>query len=135
MMDEQREFALADKRNRIINSAKRMLTVRFEKYARSRNSEKTDTYENSIIYRYNFIVSIEIKNDSILSFDFKHWLENLYYDILDTDNPNLASIADNLYEQIASRYPNREIVISISDNNSEFTITYRTHLPLHQLAI
>jgi hypothetical protein len=45
-------------------------------------------------------------------------------------------ISDDLYEQIATRYPNRKIVITVSeDGENGSTITYFIHKPYQSLAI
>ena len=45
-------------------------------------------------------------------------------------------ISDDLYEQIASRYPGRDIEITVSeDGENGATISYKTHQPIQQLAI
>ena len=45
-------------------------------------------------------------------------------------------IADDLYDQIAAKFPDRNIEISVSeDGENGATITYNTHQPTHRLAI
>jgi len=84
-------------------------------------------------------VDIEVfHNDREIEFiQFKRWLENLYGNsVLELNNKSCEMISDNLYEQIASRYPERDIHISVSeDNENGCTIFYNVTKPLHQIKI
>jgi hypothetical protein len=70
---------------------------------------------------------------------FKRWLEQLYsgdQNILSLDFKSCEMISDDLYEQIATRYPGRDIEITVSeDGENGATISYKTHQPIQQLAI
>jgi hypothetical protein len=68
---------------------------------------------------FHFRVSIDVfHNDRDIEFiQFKRWLENLYKDsILALDYKSCEMIADDLYIQIASRYPNRAVWIEVSED-------------------
>jgi hypothetical protein len=84
-------------------------------------------------------VTIEVfHNDRDIEFiQFKRWLENQYSQgILALDYKSCEMISDDLYEVIATRYPNRSITITVSeDNENGATIHYKTHQPIQQLAI
>jgi hypothetical protein len=84
-------------------------------------------------------VTIEVfHNDRDIEFiQFKRWLENQYSQgILALDYKSCEMISDDLYEVIATRYPGRNIVIQVSeDNENGATIVYNTHQPYQQLAI
>ena len=68
---------------------------------------------------FHFKVHIDVfHNDRDIEFiQFKRWLENLYKDsILALDYKSCEMIADDLYIQIASRYPNRAVWIEVSED-------------------
>ena len=82
---------------------------------------------------FHFRVSIDVfHNDRDIEFiQFKRWLESLYSDsTLNLDYKSCEMIADDLYVQIANRYPERNVTISVSeDNENGCTIVYNTHQP------
>ena len=88
---------------------------------------------------FHFRVWIDVlHNDRDIEFiQFKRWLENLYKDgILQLDYKSCEMISDDLYEQIASRYPNRDITIDVSeDNENGCHIHYNVNQPYQQIAI
>ena len=68
---------------------------------------------------FHFQVWIDVfHNDRDIEFiQFKRWLENLYKDsILELDYKSCEMIADDLYIQIASRYPNRAVWIEVAED-------------------
>ena len=68
---------------------------------------------------FHFQVWIDVfHNDRDIEFiQFKRWLEGLYSkDILDLDFKSCEMIADDLYLQIAARYPKRAVKISVSED-------------------
>jgi len=68
---------------------------------------------------FHFEVTIGIKhNDRDIEFiQFKRFLESLYSDdIVQLDSKSCEMIADDLYERIAMRYPNRKVGIKISED-------------------
>jgi tRNA isopentenyl-2-thiomethyl-A-37 hydroxylase MiaE len=73
-------------------------------------------------------------NDRDIEFiQFKRWIENLYNDnqaTLQLDYKSCEMIADDLYVQIAARYPERCVIIEVSeDGENGCAITYNTHQP------
>lgn len=151
-MTTQREQALFERRERIKQSAKRMIFVTFQKEgihmypaaATDPNLKTGDEYDVSFLgaphrHIFHFNVSIEVThNDRDIEFiQFKRWLEFMYSDgTLILNHKSCEMIADDLYEAIASKYPNREIIITVSeDNENGATISYNTHRPIQQLAI
>ena len=84
-----------------------------------------DEYDVSFLgyphrHTFHFKVSIEVfHNDRDIEFiQFKRWLENLYKeDVLALDYKSCEMIADDLYVQIADRYPDRDVVISVAEDN------------------
>ena len=92
-----------------------------------------DEYDVSFLghphrHTFHFKVSIEVfHNDRDIEFiQFKRWLENLYKDdILALDYKSCEMIADDMYVQIATKYPARDVVISVAeDNENGCEITY-----------
>jgi hypothetical protein len=84
-------------------------------------------------------VAIEVfHNDRDIEFiQFKRWLENQYSQgILQLDYKSCEMISDDLYEVIATRYPDRNIAIQVSeDNENGASIVYNITTNLHKLAI
>lgn len=148
----QQEQALAEKRIRIKERARRMIWVTFRKEgihkypaaATDPNLATNDEYDVSFLgyphrHIFHFTVGIQVfHNDRDIEFiQFKRWLENLYAGgTLELNFKSCEMISDDLYEQIASRYPNRDIEITVSeDGENGATISYKTHIPHQQLAI
>ena len=144
----QREQSLADTRSRIMQQAKRQIWVTFQKEgihcypaAASDPALATgDEYDVSFLasphrHIFHFQVWIEVvHNDRDIEFiQFKRWLENLYRDdTLQLDHKSCEMISDDLYLQIAQKYPDRAIWIEVSeDGENGALIKYETHRP-HQ---
>jgi hypothetical protein len=151
---KQQDQALLEQRQRIKDRAQRIIWVTFKKEgihkypaALEDPSLKTgDMYDVSFLgyphrHIFHFTVGIQVwHNDRDVEFiQFKRWLEQLYSSaqgVLSLDYKSCEMISDDLYEQIASRYPGRDIEITVSeDGENGATIFYRTHLPIQQLAI
>jgi len=144
--------AQAETRTRITNRAIRTIFVRFQKEgihcypaAATDPALKTnDQYDVSFLgtphrHIFHFEVTIEVfHNDRDIEFiQFKRWLENQYFQgILELNYKSCEMISDDLYEVIATRYPNRKVVITVSeDNENGATIHYNTHQPYQSIAI
>ena len=144
--------ALVEKRQRIKNKAIRTIFVRFQKegihkYPAAATDPALatgDEYDVSFLatlhrHIFHFEVTIEVfHNDRDIEFiQFKRWLENQYsQNILALDYKSCEMISDDLYEVIATRYPERNIIISVSeDNENGATISYNKTQPYQQLAI
>lgn len=95
---------------------------------------------------FHFRVSIDVfHNDRDIEFiQFKRWLENLYsgsgpYNngaILELDWKSCEMIADDLYIQIADRYPGRAVVIEVSeDGENGCSISYNLTRPTQSIVI
>ena len=88
---------------------------------------------------FHFRVWIDVfHNDRDIEFiQFKRWLENLYKDaILALDYKSCEMMADDLYLQIASRYPNRNITIEVSeDGENGCSIDYNLTRPAQSIVI
>ena len=151
-MIEQHEQAMAEKRSRIKDKALRTIFVRFQKegihkYPAAATDPALatgDEYDVSFLatphrHIFHFEVSIEVfHNDRDIEFiQFKRWLEKQYSQgILELNYKSCEMISDDLYEVIATRYPDRNIAIQVSeDNENGATIVYNTSKPYQQLAI
>ena len=151
-MNEQQTQTVAEKRQRIKHHAKRMIFVTFQKEgihlypaaASDFNLKTGDEYDVSFLgtphrHIFHFEVTIEVfHNDRDIEFiQFKRWLENLYKaGTLELNYKSCEMISDDLYEEIATRYPDRNIEITVSeDNENGATIVYNTHQPYQSLAI
>lgn len=151
-MTDQREQALLERSNRIKQYAKRMIYVTFQKEgihmypaAATDPSLKTDDeYDVSFLgtphrHIFHFTVAIQVThNDRDIEFiQFKRWLEKLYSTgTLELNHKSCEMISDDLYDTIATKYPSRDIEITVSeDNENGAVIKYNTHRPIQQLAI
>ena len=148
----QQEQATIEKRQRIKDKAIRTIFVRFQKegihkYPAAATDPALatgDEYDVSFLatlhrHIFHFEVTIEVfHNDRDIEFiQFKRWLENQYsQNILALDYKSCEMISDDLYEVIATRYPDRSIAIQVSeDNENGAHIVYNTTTNLHKLAI
>lgn len=88
---------------------------------------------------FHFRVWIDvIHNDRDIEFiQFKRWLENLYRDdVLKLDYKSCEMMSDDLYLQIADKYPNRAVWIEVAeDGENGALIKYETHRPAQSIAI
>jgi hypothetical protein len=82
---------------------------------------------------FHFRVAIDVfHTDRDIEFiQFKRWLENLYKDaILALDYKSCEMMADDLYVQIAGRYPDRNVTIEVSeDGENGCVINYNLTRP------
>ena len=82
---------------------------------------------------FHFRVWIDVfHNDRDIEFiQFKRWLENLYAGgTLELNFKSCEMIADDLYLQIAGRYPDRAVWIEVAeDGENGALIKYETHRP------
>jgi hypothetical protein len=146
------EQALAEKQIRIINNAKRMIWVTFQregihKYPGADTDPKLatgDEYDVSFLgyphrHIFHFKVAIQVfHNDRDIEFiQFKRWLENSFRDgVMKLDHKSCEMISDELYMYIANRYPDRDIEITVSeDGENGATIYYNTTKPYQSLTI
>jgi hypothetical protein len=92
-------------------------------------------------HMFHFRVSIDVfSNDRDIEFiQFKRWLESLYNNsnsILNLDYKSCEIIADDLYIQIADRYPGRAVVIEVSeDGENGCSISYNLTRPTQSIVI
>ena len=143
---DPRQVALQEQRTRISNSAKRMVWVTFRRegihaYYDANHDPKLktgDQYDVSFLgmphrHIFHFTVGIEVfhNNRDIEFIQFKRWLEKLFGDgILELDYKSCEMISDDLCQTISSRYPDRDIEITVSeDGENGATISYNTTKP------
>ena len=128
----QRDQALTEQRERIMSQAERKIWVTFRKEgihcypaAATDPALKTgDEYDVSFLgsphrHIFHFRVWIDVlHNDRDIEFiQFKRWLENLYKDgILQLDHKSCEMMADDLYAEIAGRYPDRAVWIEVAED-------------------
>ena len=75
---------------------------------------------------FHFEVAIQVFHDDrdVEFIQFKRWLERLYsMDTLQLDYKSCEMISDELAEQINARYPGRKIVIKISEDEENGSIS------------
>ena len=90
---------------------------------------------------FHFRVSIDVfHNDRDIEFiQFKRWLIALYSgqnSVLELNYKSCEMIADDLYIQIAARYPNRAVTIEVSeDGENGCSIDYNLTRPSQSIVI
>ena len=143
---EQRTQALADTRQRIRDRARRMIWITFRKEgihkypaAVEDPALKTgDEYDVSFLgyphrHIFHFNVGIEVfHNDRDIEFiQFKRFCERLYSEgVVELNFKSCEMISDDLYEAIATRYPNRDVEITVAeDGENGATIKYLRSQP------
>ena len=141
MNQEQRETV-----DRIMARADRMISVTFQKEgihcypaaATDPTLATGDEYDVSFLgtphrHIFHFRVYIAVvHNDRDIEFiQFKRWLENLYKDdILALDYKSCEMISDDLYLQIAAKYPGRAVWIEVAeDGENGALIKYEVSRP------
>ena len=135
--------------DRIVESADRKIWITFNKegihkYPAALTDPALatgDEYDVSFLgyphrHTFHFRVWIDVfHTDRDIEFiQFKRWLENLYSStqgaILKLDYKSCEMIADDLYLQIANRYPGRNVWIEVAeDGENGCLIKYNTHRP------
>jgi len=142
----QREEILKDTRNRISQAATRMIWITFRKegihkYPAALEDPKLktgDEYDVSFLgyphrHIFHFNVGIEVfHNDRDIEFiQFKRFCEHLFSEgVVELNFRSCEMISDDLYEKIASRYPDRDIHITVSeDGENGCTIYYNRSKP------
>ena len=148
----ERDQALAETRQRIKDHAMRTIFVRFQKegihcYPAAATDPALatgDAYDVSFLasphrHIFHFEVTIQVfHNDRDIEFiQFKRWLENLYAGgTLELNYKSCEMISDELYDQIAARYPDRNIVINVSeDGENGAIIIYNIGAPYQTIKI
>lgn len=149
MNQEQRETI-----DRVTQAAKREIWITFRKEGihcypaaatdpllNTNNEYNVSFLANPHRHIFHFRVSIDVfHNDRDIEFiQFKRWCESLYNgstSVLALDYKSCEMIADDLYLQIAQRYPNRCVIIEVSeDGENGCSITYNLTRPYQSIVI
>jgi len=147
MIQQQRETI-----NRVMDAAERKIWITFRKEGIHRYpAAATDPmlctageYDVSFLanahrHIFHFRIWIDVfHNDRDIEFiQFKRWLEGLYNkDILQLDFKSCEMIADDLYIQVAGRYPGRAVWIEVAeDGENGCLIKYETNRPTQSIVI
>ena len=147
MILEERE-----KIDRIIRASQKKVWVTFQKEgvhcfpaaATDPKLNTDDEYNVSFLasphrHIFHFRVCIDVfHDDRELEFiQFKRWLESLYgSNILELNYKSCEMIADDLYLQIAAKYPNRDVWIEVSeDGENGCYVEYNNTRPLQSVTI
>ena len=151
-MEEQIKQAQLETANRIMQKAPRMIWVTLQKegvhrYPGADTDPKLATGDWDDVsflgvphrHIFHFKVWIEVfHNDRDIEFiQFKRWINRLYdQSVLQLDYKSCEMIADDLYAEIATKYPGRAVWISVSeDNENGAFIQYNTTQPVTLLKI
>ena len=133
--------------DRIMNAALRMIWVTFAKEgvhkypaaAEDPNLADVSFLANEHRHIFHFRVYIDVfHNDRDIEFiQFKRWLQGLYNsEVLTLDYKSCEMMADDLYVQIAQRYPGRCVIIEVSeDNENGCSINYNISQPYQTIKI
>jgi len=132
MIEEQRAMAVAEKLVKQANDASKMIWVTFRKegihmYPGADTDPKLATGDWDDVsflgvphrHIFHFKVWIEIFHDDrdIEFIQFKRWLQRLYDNsVLELDHKSCEMISNDLFLQIAQRYPGRNIWIDVSED-------------------
>ena len=101
-------------------------------------------YPHRHIFHFRVWIGVWHNDRDIEFIQFKRWLENLYRPadnhntntVLSLDFKSCEMIADDLYLQIAARYPGRSVWIEVAeDGENGCLIKYNTHLPYQHIVI
>jgi hypothetical protein len=147
MIQQERETV-----TRIMDAAERKIWVTFRREGIHRYpAAATDSmlctageYDVSFLanahrHIFHFRIWIDVfHNDRDIEFiQFKRWLEGLYSkDILQLDFKSCEMIADDLYIQVAGRYPGRAVWIEVAeDGENGCLIKYETTRPTQSIVI
>jgi hypothetical protein len=143
-----------DQIDRITQAAERKIWVTFRKegihkYPAAATDPMLNTageYDVSFLasphrHIFHFRVWIDVfHNDRDIEFiQFKRWVESLYNgqgSVLELDWKSCEMIADDLYLQIAQRYPDRAVWIEVAeDGENGCLIKYEIHRPHNSVKI
>ena len=141
--EEQQHQALIE----LAGKASKMVWVTFQKegmhkYPAALDDPKLktgDEYDVSFLgyphrHIFHFKVAIEVFHDDrdIEFIQFKRWLLNLYKEgTLQNDFKSCEMMSDDLYVQIAKRYPGRKIEIDVSEDGENGShAVYGTDAPI-----
>jgi hypothetical protein len=88
------------------------------------------------IFHFRVVIDVFHNDRDIEFIQFKRWLENLYQGTLELNYKSCEMIADDLYTQIAARYPERTVIIDVSeDGENGCVIHYNLTRPSQSIVI
>ena len=131
MLRRMKEENMANDKENAMQNAKRMIWVTFtkegiHKYPAALDDPSLatgDEYDVSFLgyphrHIFHFRVGITVThNDRDIEFiQFKRWLEKLYEGELNVDYKSCEMMSDDLYEQIITKHPGREVHIDVSED-------------------
>ena len=126
MDTEQRIQAKQDIRNSISRAAQRYIWVTFSKpgfhyYPAAQTDDSLEDVSylgNKHRHLFKFKVQIEIfHNDRELEFhQVLNFCESLFDETLDIDSKSVEMLSDDLYDVLATKYPERDMVITVSED-------------------
>ena len=136
-----------EKIDRIIQSSQKKIWVTFQREgihcfpAAATDPKLADVAFLASPHRhiFHFRVAIDVfHDDRELEFiQFKRWLEALYVNtLLQLDYKSCEMIADDLYTQIAAKYPNRDVHIEVSeDGENGCYVEYNNTRPYQSVTV
>ena len=136
-----------EKIDRIMNSAQKKIWVTFQREgihcfpAAAEDPKLADVafLANPHRHIFHFRVAIDVfHDDRELEFiQFKRWLESLYVNtVLQLDYKSCEMIADDLYAQIAAKYPDRDVLIEVSeDGENGCYVEYNNTRPYQSVTV
>jgi|TARA_B110000902_G_scaffold257841_1_gene326609 hypothetical protein len=131
MLRRMKEENMANDKENAMQNAKRMIWVTFtkegiHKYPAALDDPSLatgDEYDVSFLgyphrHIFHFRVGITVThNDRDIEFiQFKRWLEKLYEGELNVDYKSCEMMSDDLYKQITTKHPGREVHIDVSED-------------------
>ena len=143
----QRDQALTEQRERIMSQAERKIWVTFQRAGFHRYPAASDDPKLSDVsylgsrhrHLFKFRVEIEIfHNDRELEFhQILNYCESLYKDNnLEIDHKSVEMLADDLYLELANKYPGRFMAIEVSeDGECGCRIEYNRTRPAQSIVI
>lgn len=138
--NEMHDRAMREHRERILRRSEKKIWVTFQREgihqypAAAEDPNLEDVAFLSFPHRhiFHFKVAIEIFHDDrdIEFIQFKRWTESLFSnEILQLDHKSCEMISDELYVHIATKYPNRHIWISVSEDNENGSDIHYNRIP------
>ena len=94
-------------------------------------------YPHRHIFHFRVAIAVYHNDRDIEFIQFKRWLESLYASgTLELDYKSCEMIADDLYLEIANRYPGRYVQIEVSeDGENGCTISYNQTRPYQTVTV
>lgn len=70
------------------------------------------------IFHFKILIDVHHSDRELEFILVKRWLESLFEEkTIDINSKSVEMLADYLYDQIASKYPGRNVIIDISEDN------------------